>query len=98
MTDEWCLNHFDHMSPELAGAFPETLARMRSLCPVAHSEEYGGFWVITDYEDILRVAQDWKTFSSASGLTVPVAPISVPSLPVEVDPPLHRVYKRLINP
>jgi cytochrome P450 len=98
ITDQWCLGHFDHMSPELAAAFPETLARMRSLCPVAHSEEYGGFWVVTDYDDVLRVAQDWRTFSSESGLTVPVAPITVRSIPVEIDPPLHRVYKRLINP
>ena len=70
---------------------------MRSLCPVAHSEQYGGFWVVTKYEDVLRVAQDWESFSSAHGLTVPVAPILVRNLPVEVDPPLHRVYKRLIN-
>jgi cytochrome P450 len=98
ITDEWCLQHFDHMSPELAASFPDTLARMRSLCPVTHSEEYGGFWVVTDYEDVFHVAQDWRTFSSESGLTVPVAPISVKSIPVEVDPPLHRVYKRLINP
>lgn len=98
ITDEWCLHHFDHMSPELAAAFPETLARMRSLCPVAHSDGYEGFWVVTDYQDVLKVAQDWKTFSSQSGLTVPVAPISVRSIPVEVDPPLHTAYKRLTNP
>ena len=47
---------------------------MRSLCPVTHSENYGGFWVVTEYEDVLRVAQDWETFSSrAHGLTVPPA-------------------------
>ncbi len=97
ITDEWCLHHFDHLSPELAATLPRTLARMRSLCPVAHSENYGGFWVVTEYEDVLRVAQDWETFSSAHGLTVPPSPIAVRNIPVEVDPPLHRVYKRLIN-
>jgi cytochrome P450 len=64
---------------------------------VTHSDQYGGFWVVTRYEDVLQVAQDWATFSSAEGLTVPRAPISVRNLPVEVDPPIHRVYKRLIN-
>ncbi len=98
VTDEWCLHHFDHLSPELAQAFHETLARMRSLCPVARSEEYGGFWVVTRYEDVLAVAQDWETFSSAHKLTVPPAPVAIRNLPVEVDPPLHRIYKRLINP
>jgi cytochrome P450 len=97
ITDEWCQHHFDHMSPALADAFSDTLARMRSLCPVAHSDQHGGFWVVSRYEDVVRVAQDWETFSSAHGLTVPVAPVAVRNLPVEVDPPIQRVYKRLVN-
>jgi cytochrome P450 len=97
INDEWCIEHFDHLSPELAADLHNTLARTRSLCPVAHSDQYDGFWVVTDYDDVLRVAQDWGTFSSAHGLTVPVAPIAVRNIPVELDPPLHREYKRLIN-
>ncbi len=97
MTDEWCTEHFDHLSPELAADLHPTLTRMRSQCPVAHSDRYDGFWVVTKYDDVLRVAQDWETFSSAHGLTVPVAPIAVRNIPVEVDPPLQRAYKRLIN-
>ena len=38
---------------------------------VAWSDEHGGFWVVTRYEDVLRVAQDWRTFSSAEGVNVP---------------------------
>jgi cytochrome P450 len=71
---------------------------MRARCPVAHSDRYGGFWVVTAYDQVLAVAQDWETFSSAFGLTVPVSPIAVRNLPVEIDPPLQRVFKRLINP
>lgn len=97
ITDEWCRDHFDHLSSELAADFHPTLARMRARCPVAHSDRYGGFWVATGYEDVLRVAQDWDTFSSAQGLTVPPAPIAVRNIPVEVDPPAHRAYKRIIN-
>jgi cytochrome P450 len=96
-TEQWCRDHFDHLDPQFAEAFHGTLATMRSRCPVTHSDQHGGFWVGTRYEDVLRVAQDWATFSSAHGLTVPVAPIAVRNLPVEVDPPLHREYKRLIN-
>src|SRR6476469_2839206 len=97
INDEWCTAHFDHLSPELAADLHNALARARSLCPVAHSDQYDGFWVVTSYDDVLRVAQDWETFSSAQGLTVPVAPIAVRNIPVELDPPLHREYKRLIN-
>jgi cytochrome P450 len=98
LTDDWCREHFDHLASEVADDLFSILTRMRSLCPVTHSDQYGGFWVITKYEDVFRVAEDWETFSSAHGLTVPVAPIAVRNLPTESDPPLHRHYKRLINP
>jgi cytochrome P450 len=71
IADEWVERHFDHLSPELARELHPTLARARSLCPVAHSDAYGGFWVATRYEDVLRVAQDWETFSSELGIGVP---------------------------
>ncbi len=71
ITDDWVMHHFDHLSPELARNLHPALARARALCPVARSDAYeGGFWVLTRYEDILRVAQDWHTFSSELGITV----------------------------
>jgi cytochrome P450 len=73
------------------------MAQMRSRCPVAHSDQYQGHWVITRYEDVLRVAQDWKTFSSARGVGVTEEPMIVPPLPLVVDPPIQRTYRRLIN-
>ena len=49
-------------------------------------------------EDVLRVAQDWQTFSSAQGVSVPGnGKMVVPAIPEHLDPPLHRTYKRLIN-
>ena len=95
--DEWCQRHFNHLAPELGPRLYETLAYMRGHCPVAHSDQYGGFWVVTRYEDVLRVAQDWETFSSAEGMTVPYHPTSIPAIPEQLDPPLHRIFKRLIN-
>ena len=98
LPDDWCLHHFDHLSARLAATLPETMARMRALCPVARSGQYGGFWVVSGYEDALGVAQDWATFSSAHGLSVTGAPTVVRNLPVEADPPEQRIFKRLINP
>ena len=98
LPDDWCLRHFDHLSGELAATMPDTMARMRELCPVAHSEEYGGFWVVTRYEDALSVAQNPEVFSSAHGLSISRAPTVVRNLPVEADPPEQRIFKRLINP
>lgn len=98
ITDEWVTHHFDHLSPALAREFHPTLARARSLCPVARSDAYeDGFWVLTRYEDVLRVAQDWRTFSSELGITVPAPATATKILPVTVDPPLQREFKRLVN-
>jgi cytochrome P450 len=98
MPDEWCREHFDLHSPELAGTLWETLARMREVCPVGHSEEHGGYWVVTRYDDVMTAAQDWETYSSAHGLSIPAAPIAIRNIPVEVDPPQQRLYKRIVNP
>ncbi|WP_198653302.1 cytochrome P450 [Actinocorallia populi] len=98
MSDEWCRRHFDHLSPELAATMPATMARMRELCPVARSEEHGGFWVVSTYDEALAVAQDWEVFSSAHGLGISSAPTVIRNLPVQADPPEQRIYKRLINP
>jgi cytochrome P450 len=98
LPDDWCLHHFDHLAPELAATLPDTMARMRELCPVAHSDRHGGFWVVSRYENALSAAQNWEAFSSRHGLAILPSNGVVRNLPVETDPPEHRVYKRLINP
>lgn len=96
-TDEWLTSHFDHLSPDLPDELQPVLARMRTRCPVTHSDQHGGFWVVTAYEEVLQVAQDWETFSSELGFTVPRPENPPKILPMGVDPPLHRSFKRLIN-
>ena len=110
LDDDWIEHHFDLHSPELAADLHPTLARARALCPVARSDVYDdGYFVATKYDEILRVAQDWETWSNALGITVP-GPARDNSkgggaggapgmliLPVGVDPPVQRTFKRLIN-
>ena len=67
-TAEWCQHHFDYLAPEVAQHLNETLDVMRTRCPVARSDAHGGYWIVSTYQDVLRVAQDWKTFSSAHGV------------------------------
>jgi cytochrome P450 len=97
ITEEWYTSHFDHLSPALAAHLHPTLAAMRSRCPVTHSDQYGGFWVATRYQDVLGVAQDWRTWTSTQGVSVPGTKMVVPAIPEHLDPPLHREFKRLIN-
>ncbi|MBO0727988.1 MAG: cytochrome P450, partial [Acidimicrobiaceae bacterium] len=95
--EEWVREHFDYVSDELAHDLYGTLAKSRQLCPVTHSDARGGYWVVTKYEDVLRIAQDWDTFSSQLGITIPKNDSVALAIPVHIDPPLHREYKRLIN-
>lgn len=103
ITDDWIVDHFDIHAPELGADLHRTLARARSLCPVARSDVYqGGYWVATTYDDVLRIAQDWETWSNQLGITVgpdgsgkDMEGMMIP--PVSIDPPLQRTFKRLIN-
>jgi cytochrome P450 len=96
-TDEWCADHFDYASPILGTHIHDALRRLRAQCPVTRTDQYGGHWVVTGYEDVLGVAQDWKTFSSAKGVGLTQIEVVVPPIPEWSDPPIHREYKRLIN-
>ena len=75
-----------------------TLEKLRTGCPVAHSEMVGGHWVLTRHADMERVLQDPKTFSSAQGNSVPPAfdPIGT-WIPLHFDPPEHGQYRHDIN-
>ena len=92
-----------HPRPRAGADLHRTLARARAECPVARSDAYeGGYWVATKYEDVLRIAQDWETWSNQLGITVGPAGtgeglegVIIP--PVSVDPPLQRTFRRLIN-
>ena len=47
---------FNQFSPEYGPHFRDIYRHMRAHCPVVHTDEGGGFWVVTRYADIERVA------------------------------------------
>jgi len=98
LSDEWRRSHFDYREPVLGQNLTATLRKMRQECPVVHSDAHEGYWIVTDYEDVLKVAQDWETYSSALGISIPATEMTLPAIPEHLDPPEHRIYKRLINP
>jgi cytochrome P450 len=98
LSDEWCSQHFDYREHQLSQNLNSTLRKMRRGCPVAHSDAHEGYWVVTRYEDVLAVAQDWRTFSSALGIGIPGQEITIPVIPEIMDPPEHKTYKRIITP
>jgi cytochrome P450 len=56
--------HFDHHSADFTRDPWSHYARLRSECPVGHTDSYGGFWVLSRYEDVRQASLDDETFSS----------------------------------
>jgi cytochrome P450 len=90
---------FHIFDPRLALDPRPMLDRLRNECPIAHSEMFGGYWVLTRYVHIKQVLADPETFSS----TVPIIPRLqaddfLGSIPVTLDPPDHTGYRRILAP
>lgn len=80
-------NDFDIDDPMFNEHFFDILDEMVTKCPVVRSNVGAGYWMVTRQEDVRRVGQDWRTFSSAKGYQ-PNRPEGLPYLmPEESDPP-----------
>lgn len=65
--------HFNHHTDTYRQHSHETYKYMRENCPVTHSDEMGGFWIASRYEDIMAVARDDETFCSRYGIIIPAS-------------------------
>src|ERR1700733_10122013 len=89
--------HYDHFAQEyVVDPFP-LWTRMRDEEPVARSDVHGGYYIISRYEDIRQAASDGNLFSSAQSTGIPPLPI-VGLIPIDIDPPEQREYRRILNP
>jgi cytochrome P450 len=110
---EYFEEHYDISHPELASPerMWEVVSHLQSRCPVTRSDATRGlggvmgyekgFWLLTNYEDCVRVFRDFKTFSSdfarfARRSDEGSPEISMP--PISVDPPIQKDFRRLLNP
>jgi cytochrome P450 len=82
-------------SREVADDPQPMYGQLRQQCPVARSD-LGGHHVvlISRYDDVLWALRHPEAFTSAGGLNLGEQPL----LPLEVDPPEHTGYRRLLNP
>jgi cytochrome P450 len=83
-------------SPEVAADPHPAYTQLRNECPVARGE-LGEHSVVllSRYEDVLFALRHPDAFTSAGGnLNLGEQPL----LPLEVDPPQHTAYRRILNP
>jgi cytochrome P450 len=98
----------DVESPDYACNWATELAALRAGCPMAWSSEHGGFWLATRYHDVLKIAQDDRSFTSGKtidpvtgavdgGVAIPPMPFAR-SVPVETDRGEWEGFRNLLNP
>lgn len=89
------LHTWDYMSADHDRSKWEIFGYARDHCPVARTEEGGGFWLVTRYDDVKAVLEDWETFSSTES---PITPSAVSLCPITDDPPIQAAARQLLNP
>ncbi|MFE5708979.1 cytochrome P450 [Rhodococcus koreensis] len=90
---------FNVFAPELQDDPFPVLHRLRTERPIAHSEIFGGYWILSKYEHIRDVLSNPGVFSSTKP-TIPMPPvdITINSIPVQMDAPDHTEYRRILGP
>ncbi|MDT7662276.1 MAG: hypothetical protein QOD04_1832 [Pseudonocardiales bacterium] len=87
---------FDHFGQEHAEHPEHVWAALRRTAGLAASERYGGFRIISRYDDICAAARNPAVFSSAKGVAIPPHQLP-PLIPVGIDPPMHGQYRKVLN-
>ncbi|HWD52281.1 MAG TPA: cytochrome P450 [Acidimicrobiales bacterium] len=79
--------------------------KLRTTCPVAHTDRRGSTWLPTRYDDVVALAHDVEHFSSLEVGVIPFEgeepedPVLLYGLPpISADPPLHTWTRRLLLP
>ena len=102
--DDWATD-YDVLDPEYVRNPYPVWDELRTGCPVARSDRWGGSFMPTRYADVAAVAHDVEHFSSrdvgvvGGGSEVEVEGMPEIGLPpIDSDPPVHGWARRLILP
>lgn len=90
--------NFDLFDPALADDPYPTYKHLRTKFPVGWSERHGGFWILSTYEDLDRAYHQPEIYSSYPVAIPPVLGAPGKMIPLEVDPPDHTHYRRILDP
>jgi cytochrome P450 len=99
---DWATD-FSHAEPEWAADPYRIQDDLRQRCPIAHTDRFGGAWLLTRHEDVSAVAYDTEHFSSRSIIMgnfrspPEIAPVGG-SPPITSDPPYHHDARKLLLP
>jgi cytochrome P450 len=94
-------------NPFVAVNLPDNLARtagFRAISPMTYSTVGGGFWVATGYDEVVSVLRN----NNRGFVSYPNNPFGEPRdntapakkklIPIDIDGPEHRAYRKLLEP
>lgn len=70
---------------------------LRKQCPLIHTSQYGGYWLMTRYEDVKRAAMDSETYISSVKAVVPSDPRGLRRPPLNFDAPAHTPFRTALE-
>jgi cytochrome P450 len=98
---DWATD-FDHTDEAWAADPYPIWDELRSACPIAHSDRYGGTWLPTRHEDVAAIAYDTDNFTSRSVVVTNYRPPNLAprgiAPPISSDPPFHAGARRILLP
>lgn len=90
-------NEYDPTQPETFDSIYATFADLRARCPVAHSSEFEGFWLVTRYRDVIDMLMNPANFITSVRNVVPGSATTGRRPPLHLNPPDHTPYRRAID-
>jgi cytochrome P450 len=91
------LEEFDFHGQALDDIFAD-YREMHARCPVGHSSKYGGFTFVAKLEDIFAAERNPDVFAVAPSMLLPAFGTAAPMIPIDIDPPAHTAYRRILLP
>ncbi|PMD34966.1 putative cytochrome P450 [Hyaloscypha variabilis F] len=90
-------NDFDPLESNDPSHIYAEYDKLRTTCPVAFTDRYNGFWLLSRYEDVKSVALDGTIFISSVKAVVPSDPRGIRRPPLNFDAPAHTPYRTALD-
>ncbi|WP_127104123.1 cytochrome P450 [Pararhodobacter zhoushanensis] len=89
---------WDPTSADVQADPQAALLDLRERCPVAGSQNWGGFYTLTKYDDVVMASKDYARFTATVQTVIPASPRKgLPRLPLQKDPPEAMRYRKGLN-
>jgi cytochrome P450 len=90
--------NFDLESPEFANNFDDYAAGLHEGPGIVRSERYGGYWVVTGFEDIRKMCLEWQTWTNTKGYEpLRMGDDNAKLYPLEIDPPYQTKWRQSLG-